>query len=132
MHEIMGTNVPTQTNVQYRLICCENCEYYWSEQPKARIGFCHVKHDHLEEVQPRYVCFKYREKLRIKAPASDSQVKANGVKGSIKDAEVVIVYGDVNGSIKDCNTVNGSLKGNNTVGGYLADKDVIVKSFLHS
>lgn len=56
--------------------------------------------------------------------------KLRSVNGDVEDADVVIVYGNVNGSIKKCKTVvvingnvNGDVKNNETVAGYLARGD---------
>lgn len=55
--------------------------------------------------------------------------RLNNHNGNIEDAGVVIVYGNVNGNIKDCDTVviingnvNGKIKDCQTVAGFLADK----------
>ena len=109
---------------------CENCAHYYSEQG-AMYGFCHREDNYVWEVAQWDCCPKYRFGLHIRPAVSESQVKTNGVKGNIKDANAVIIYGDVKGNIIDCENViiiNGDIKGNikdcNNVCGLLADQSI--------
>lgn len=96
-------------------ITCDNCEYFWSEHPEIMYGFCHEQDNKLIKVSPLSACTKFRARVYANNSVPDSQFKVNNVNGNIKDASVVIVYGDIKGNIKDCQDViiiNGDVKGN--------------------
>ena len=114
-----------------RLIICDNCEYFWKESNTSEHGFCHVRKDRLENKFFMSACERFRRRVALRPPMSDAFTTTynNSVSHNIDKQDVVIVYGDIKGNVKDCKNViiiNGNVMGNikdcDNVCGLLSDK----------